>query len=57
MVERGLTLKGVSRRSGFNKDYLHKAIKLNRLSNEVVKTLHDKYEINPARYVLGWKGD
>lgn len=57
VFERGLALKPVSRRCGVHADYLHKAVKNNRLSNEVVKTLHDKYEINPARYVPGWKGD
>lgn len=50
-------MKAVSRRSGFHGGYLSDAVKRNRLSTKVVKTLHDKYEINPARYVLGWKGE
>lgn len=56
IFERNLTLKNISKLTGFNSGYMADAIKRNRLSSSVIQMLHDKYEINPARYVLGWKG-
>lgn len=56
-IERGLTMKGVSKNTGFHDGYLSDAVIRNRLSSKVVKILHDKYEINPARYIPGWKGE
>lgn len=50
-------MKGVSKNTGFHDGYLSDAVIRNRLSDKVVKTLHDKYEINPARYIPGWKGE
>lgn len=54
--ERGLKMKPVSKRCGVGEDYISKAIELGRMNNDVIQQLHDKYEINPVRYVIGWKG-
>ena len=54
--ERGLNLKPVSKRCGVGEDYLSKSIELGRMNGDVIQQLHDKYEINPVRYVIGWKG-
>ncbi|MBO7211069.1 MAG: hypothetical protein J6V44_08755 [Methanobrevibacter sp.] len=56
MIERGLTLKAASRGCGFHEDYLYKAIRKNYISLTAVNVLSNKYEINPVKYVIGWKG-
>lgn len=56
VTERCLKLKRVSKMCGMHEDYISKAIELGRISEKVVKALVDKFEINPVRYVEGWKG-
>lgn len=41
---------------GFHEDYLYKAIRKNYISLTAVNVLSNKYEINPVKYVIGWKG-
>jgi len=53
----GLTLAAVSRQLGFNDRYLLSCIEKNQLSKTAVTRLYDKFQINPARYVQGWKGE
>ena len=55
--ERNLSLKNISKLSGRYAGYVADCTRRNRLSSDVITLLHDKYEINPARYVIGWKGD
>lgn len=56
MIECGLTLKTASRGCGFHEDYLYKAIRKNYISLTAVTVLSNKYEINPVKYIPGWKG-
>lgn len=55
-IERGLQIKRVSRGCMCKDDYLYKAFKRGKLPDNVIERLNDRYEINPARYVIGWKG-
>lgn len=53
----GLNLRSVSHYLGFNTMYLERCIKLNELSKVAILRIYDKYHINPALYVLDWKGE
>ena len=55
-TERCLKMNRVSKMCGMHADYISNAIEIGRISEKVVKTLDDKFEINPVRYVIGWKG-
>ena len=54
--KQGLSIAGVGRSIGFMPNYFNKCINMNRLSNIAVKRLFEIYQINPANYVIGWKG-
>lgn len=56
ITERCLKMNRVSKMCGMHADYISNAIEIGRISEKVVKTLDDKFEINPVRYVIGWKG-
>lgn len=56
ITERCLKMNRVSKLCGMHGDYISKCIELGRMSERVVKALDDKFEINPVRYVSGWKG-
>lgn len=56
ITERSLSLARVSKNCGVASGYISKTSENGRMSDKVIYALMDKYEINPSRYVIGWKG-
>lgn len=52
-----LSLAAVARSIGFMPNYFYYCLNNNRLSKTAVKRIYDKYNINPGRYITGWKGE